>query len=282
MQRIDNFKKLLEQNNIKYQQNFNLIDEHFDFYLDHSNTLIDIAITALYNSVFVPLVEVKPKYYFRDKYRMLSETSYRYIVIYDWDNLDKIVASLLNKVTLRASACEIKEVNKAETDSFLSLHHLQGKCRNTQIALGLYYNNELLQIMTFGKPRYNSRYQHELLRLCTKNGYIVYGGANKLFNYFIDNYKPDSIISYCDLSKFSGKVYNKLGFSNIATSSSKHWYNIAEGKYITDNLLRQQGADRILGTRFGKGTSNEEICLGAGYLPINDVGQATYVYKFSA
>ena len=33
-----------------------------------------------------------------------------------------------------------------------------------------------------------------------------------LFNYFKNKTNPKSIISYCDLSKFSGEVYEKLGF----------------------------------------------------------------------
>ena len=45
--------------------------------------------------------------------------------------------------------------------------------------------NELIEVMTFGKPRYNKKYEWELLRLCTKFGYIVSGGANKLIKYFI-------------------------------------------------------------------------------------------------
>lgn len=61
--------------------------------------------------------------------------------------------------------------------------------------------------MSFGKPRYNKNYECELLRLCTKNGYAVVGGAEKLFSYFVKTHNPKSVISYCDLSKFMGNVY---------------------------------------------------------------------------
>ena len=78
--------------------------------------------------------------------------------------------------------------------------------------LGLYYDDKLVQVMTFGKPRYNRRYDYELLRLCTRAGYSVTGGAERLFNYFVKYYAPKSVISYCDNSKFNGDVYHKLGF----------------------------------------------------------------------
>ena len=134
--------------------------------------------------------------------------------------------------------------------------------------------------MTFGKPRYNSEFQYELLRLCSKPGFIVVGGASKLFKYFLDNYKPESIISYCDLAKFSGKVYESLGMKRIGESRpSCHWYNIKTHQHITDNLLRQRGADQLLGTKDGKGTSNKEIMIREGFVEVYDCGQATYVWK---
>lgn len=50
--------------------------------------------------------------------------------------------------------------------------------------------------------------------------------------------------------------------------------------HITDNLLRQQGFDRLVGEEFGvygKGTSNEEIMLENGFVEIYDCGQSSYV-----
>jgi len=97
--------------------------------------------------------------------------------------------------------------------------------------------------MTFGKPRYNRKYEYELLRYCSS--YTVIGGAEKLFSYFLNTYTPKSIISYCDLSKFTGRVYNRLGFilKNNKIVPSKHWYNLVTKRHITDNLLRQRGFD---------------------------------------
>ena len=41
----------------------------------------------------------------------------------------------------------------------------------------------------------------------------IVGGADKLFNYFIQNYQPQSIVSYCDTSKFEGAVYKNSDLS---------------------------------------------------------------------
>ena len=131
--------------------------------------------------------------------------------------------------------------------------------------------------MTFGKPRYNPKYQFELLRLCSDK--YVTGGSEKMFKYFIDNYSPESIISYCDFGKFNGDVYSKLGFTYVSTKIGTHWYNPIDGRHITDNLLRKLGADKLIGTNYGKGTDNDAILIANGYLAVYDAGQQTYIYK---
>lgn len=141
----------------------------------------------------------------------------------------------------------------------------------------MFYNEELVEVITFGKPRYNKRYEWELLRLCIKPGYRIAGGSEKLFNYFIKQNNPTSIISYCDLSKFVGNVYNRLGFKLLyKTKPNKHW---SKGtKHITNNLLLQRGYDQLFNTNYGKGTSNEELMISSGWVEVYDCGQGVYTY----
>lgn len=130
--------------------------------------------------------------------------------------------------------------------------------------------------MTFDKPRYNKKYDYELIRYCSK--YKIIGGAEKLFKYFLNNYQPNSIISYCDRSKFNGETYENLNFSLESIKPSKHWYNVSTKQHITDNLLRQRGFDQLFGTNYGKGTSNNELMLANKFVEIYDAGQARYAW----
>ena len=131
--------------------------------------------------------------------------------------------------------------------------------------------------MTFGAPRYRLNVQYELLRYCSSH-YVI-GGDQKLFKYFVQEYSPQSIVSYCDKSKFRGDMYKKLGFISKGISVSKHWYSLKTGKHITDNLLRQRGADQLLGTSYGKGTSNEQILKMNSFVEIYDAGQETFIWN---
>ncbi len=249
------------------------------------NILIDINPTISHN-VYISypylLKVVKDnipvsKEYHLDRLKIAVENGYDLISVFDWDDWEKIKYLLQDKETLYARKLEIKEVDKKECNEFLNNYHLQNTCNGQEIRLGLYKDNELIEIMTFGKPRYNKNYEWELLRLCTKPEYKVVGGAEKLFKHFIKLVNPKSIISYCDNSKFSGEVYTRLGFTQKGKPSpSLHWSKGSE--HITDNLLRQRGFDQLFNTNYGKGTSNEELMIEHGWLPIYDCGQMTFIW----
>lgn len=215
--------------------------------------------------------------YHRIKSATAEKHGYRCIHVFDWDDEDKIIKLITPKQILYARNCEIKSVSREDCNTFLDKHHLQGKCRGQEVRLGLYYKDMLVEIMTFGKPRYNKNFEWELLRLCSYSEYTIVGGASKLFKHFRKNYEG-SIISYCDASKFSGEVYEKLGMTLYnRTRPAKIWSR--KHDKITDNLLRQRGFDQLFGTNFGKGTSNEQLMLNDGWLPVYDCGQKVYTIQ---
>ena len=277
------FSDNLNSKNIKNELEYYINNNSFDLKVD--NTVVEINPTYTHNSTFDAILshtilKAKPKDYHLNKTKLANEHNLHCIHIFDWDDKDKIVNLLLPKTQLYARKCELKEVSIKDANDFLNLYHLQGSLMKQEVCLGLYYNNELIELMTFGKPRYNKNYEYELLRLCTHKDYRVTGGTQRLFKYFVDNFKPESIISYCDISKFSGEVYDKLGFTLKSTSKpARHWYNIKTGKHITDNLLRQRGFDQLFGTNYGKGTSNDLLMLEHGFVEVYDCGQSTYTWN---
>lgn len=276
------FEELLKKYNISYEKEFLLENKYYDFKIN--NILIEINPSATHNSTWSPWCkgEGLDKYYHADKTDLAVANNYRCIHIWDWDDPEQIIkAFLIPKETVGARKCEIKEVSIEEEQNFLHTYHFQGYTKS-QVALGLYYNKELVILMTFGKPRYSKKYQWELIRLCSSKK--VLGGSEKLFNYFIEKYTPETIISYCDLSKFEGNVYTNLSFKKISRSIDRHWYNLKLQDHITDKLLFKYGFDKLLGNifgTFGKGSDNIKLMLEHGFVEIYDCGQATYVWKKS-
>ena len=279
------FSNLLSKHNIKNELEFNIENKSYDIHILNTNIVIELNPTYTHNSTNPcwfnnhskePLL----KDYHYNKTLLANKNGYRCIHIWDWDDIEKIIKMLEIKEKIYAKSCKIYEVPEDICNKFLNENHLQGTCKNQDIRLGLYYKDKLVQVMTFGKPRYNKKYEYELLRLCSFNKYIIVGGTEKLFKYFLSKYNPSNIISYCDNSKFSGNIYNILGFELLDYGKpSKHWYNPKTKKHITDNLLRQRGYDQLFKTNYGKGESNEKLMKSNGFVEIYDSGQSLYSYR---
>ena len=267
------FAQKLKENNIEFEREFRLGNYSYDFKIN--NILIEINPTVTHNITWSPFNTIPEKEYHFNKSECAKNNSYRCIHIFDWDDIDKIINLLKQRKTVYARNCDIKEIDKNTVQIFLNNYHLQGYVSD-DIRLGLFHGDELVSVMTFGKPRYNKNFDYELLRYCSI--YNVIGGAEKLFSYFVKNYTVSSVISYCDCAKFDGLVYDKLGFEKKNCSISKHWYNTKTKRHITDNLLRQRGFDQLFNTNYVKGTSNEELMIQNGFVEIYDAGQCRYEY----
>lgn len=272
----EQFSELLTANSIDHECEFRVEAKIFDF--KAGNTLIEIDPTFTHTCVQPAHYAPTPKMYHKDKSELATTHGYRCIHIFDWDDKSKIVDMLLPKQRIYARNCTVFKLKVDVANDFLQKYHLQGTCRGQLLCLGLVYQGELYQVMTFGKSRYDKTHAVELLRLCTKPGYTVVGGASKLFKFATQDYELHDIISYCDLSKFSGEVYEKLGMKLIRVTPPQEVWSRGTDK-VTANLLRARGYDQLFNTQYGKGTSNEELMLRNGWLPVYDCGQAVYVYN---
>ena len=278
------FKEILDRNNIPNTLEFRIFNRSYDFKV-RDNILVEIdpvfTHTSTYNSQnniknFVPK---EPDYHYK-KTQLAIEHGYRCVHIWDWDDVSKVVDLFRDRTPLYARNLVIGEVSQDECKEFLDKYHLQNSCNGQNIRLGLYLGTELIEIMTFGAPRYNRNYQYELLRLCSKTEYNVIGGAERLYKHFLKTYKPNSIISYCDNSKFDGDVYGRLGMKLVDKGKpSKHWYNVLTDRHITDNLLRMRGYSQLHNDiEHKKGEDNELLMYMHGYLEVFDCGQSTYIW----
>jgi len=91
--------------------------------------------------------------------------------------------------------------------NFVELNHLQGYVPS-KYKIGLYYEDELVQICSFGQNRFKKN-EIELIRSCSKLNYSVIGGFDKIVQYFIKKYQPEVLISYVDRRYFNGNGYKK-------------------------------------------------------------------------
>ena len=203
----------------------------------------------------------------------LNENIFIYHIFgYEWNNKKESIINQLknllnkNENKIYARKCEIKESTKKEKSAFLNKNHLQGNDKSS-VCLGLYYNNELVSIMTFTKPRFNKKYDWELSRYCTKAGTTVIGGASKLFKHFVREYVNDeeTILSYSDIAKTKGNLYETLGFKLDHISKPNYVWWKSDVDYKT--RYQTQLKDEVK-------TMHQN-----GYYRIYDCGNKVWIYK---
>ncbi len=135
-----------------------------------------------------------------------------------------INAKIGNNVRIFGRKCEVKQIiDISLIRQFLNSNHLQGFA-GSSVKLGLFYEDELISLMTFGKARYSKKYQYEMIRFCNKKGVNIVGGASKLFKHFVRNYDPESVVSYADRRHSNGKLYTMLDFEHSHNSASNYFY----------------------------------------------------------
>jgi len=181
----------------------------------------------------------KDKHYHLNKTQKCIDNKIQLMHIWDWEwrcKQDIIKSILLNKLgkseKIYARKCIIKEVTNQNKTEFLEDNHIQGD-DTSSIRLGLYYNDELVSLMTFVKSRFDKKYQYELSRFCNKIYTNVVGGSSKLFSHFIKNYDVKSIVTYSDKRLFTGKVYENLGMMFVnSTPPGYHYFHKNNGTPI--------------------------------------------------
>lgn len=292
--RKHNLEYLIDQHTSRPEQEIKTLLSEIKLRKDR--TVLDGQEIDLYSEEYKIGIEFNGNYWHTDK---CLNKSYHYnksklaeekgvflfhIFEYEWQNprVKQVIISRLknifnlNKNKIYARNCIIKEVNHEEAKIFLNQNHTQGSAPSN-IRLGLYHNNELVALMEFITNGINKNYQYELSRFCSKLGYNVVGGANKLFKYFLKTYSPKSVISYSDIAKTTGKLYETLGFKmNHISNPQYHWTNghTTLSRYQTQlKQLRKRGW-----LKEGETKSESQVMREHGFNKIYDCGKKVWVW----
>jgi hypothetical protein len=216
-----------------------------------------------------------------DKANAMRDMGYQHIILDEtdiWTDRIPFISEMINpiKKTIYARKCHVSTISSSEAKTFLTQYHLQG-FTGGPIRYGLFYNEELVQVMTFGNPRYDKSYDYELIRLCSKFGFSIVGGANKLFKRFINDHNNPSIISYCDFKYFSGDVYERLGFDFVRLNPHGYvWFN--DGEVLKRYQTMKHKLNELL-ENFDPKLTEVQNMENHKYIKIPDLGQKVFSYN---
>lgn len=271
-------------------QNRQLLDgKEIDIYLP------DYKIGIEYDGNYWHSYPVKDMKYHQDKSIQAAKVGIRLIHIFEYEWKDsKIQEKIKNYLydivksdsidRMYARNTVVSEISPAEQYKFQDKYHLQGRA-TASIHLGIYQDadkdkKDLLGIMTFGKPRFNNQYEYELVRMCFKPKVSVVGGAQKMFKHFLDMYKPKQILTYSDISKFTGGVYKQMGMravqDNPMTVPNYVWVRPQDSSFLNRYQTTKQ---KLVDSGLGSDDQTEnDIMTWSGYVKVYDCGQLKYEY----
>lgn len=259
----------------------NIINPYeLDIYLPNLNLAFE------FNGVYWHNELNKDKNYHITKSNICDEKNIQLIHIYedDWIYKKDIIKSMiLNKLgktpnKIYARKTEVKEITDNKlVRKFLIENHIQGFV-GSKIKIGLFYNNKLVSLMTFGMKRKSmnsssNNNEYELLRFCNKLNTNVVGGASKLFKYFISNYEFNDIITYADRGYSNGNLYKKLGFKFMHKTTPNYFYVIDGIRHHRFNYRK----DKLIKDGFDPNKTEHEIMLERKIYRIYNSGNLKFI-----
>lgn len=244
---------------------------------------IDIYLPQLkigieFNGIYWHSEKFKDKNYHINKTNHFKEKGIRILHIWEdnWIYKEAIIKSQIkswiNSKSLRkiwARKTTTRFLSKNETKKFLDENHIQGNDRSN-IELGLFYEGELVSLMTFNKSegrKKMNKYGWNLSRFCNKLNSSVVGGASKLLSFFIKNKNPNRIISYADKDWSLGDLYEKIGFKSLYETKPDYKYVLSD-KRIHKSRYRKSNLDSNL--------TESKHMLSIGALKIWDCGKIKF------
>jgi very-short-patch-repair endonuclease len=249
-----------------------------DIYLPELKLAIELNGERFHSDLF------KKKNYHINKTKECNQMGVDLIHIWlaDWYSKSDIIKSQINnflkktKNKIYARNCEIKSISMTECNQFLKKYHLQGACVS-KIRYGLFYNNNLVQIISFGKlrnvtGRMNIQNGYELLRLCTILNTVVIGGASKLYKFFIKNHKPSYILSFANRDWSNGNVYNVLNMTFKNYTSPGYFYSKGKQNYHRYKFQKH----KLVKLGYDKTKTEYEIMTDIGYYRVWNTGNIIY------
>lgn len=254
-----------------------------DLYNEDLKIAIDINPTITHSTQETPfphrpLTTVK---YHQERAIAAQENGWELIQVFDWDEEDGVIELLHSKFGMNkriyARKCIVKEITIKESRAFLDVNHRQQGKANSSIQYGLFYEDELTQVMTFSKERFSRNRgadSYELLRLTSKKGVTVVGGASKLLKAFQrSDYRPEQIKTFADFSKGTGLSYEKLGMTYAGFANMNAYYANAttfEAYKVTE------ATNKFRKIYSGLGMTQKEYMNSKGFYRINDAGHKVF------
>lgn len=278
-------KEFLDKNGIRYITNTRSIIKPYelDFYI--SDRKLAIEMNGVY---YHSLDSGKNRNYHKRKTELCEKENIQLIHIWEdeWCMKRDIILSMLksklgildNKIYARK--CVVKEISAKTARIFCEKNHLQGYV-NSKYRYGLFHENELVSVMTFGNCRSvlnmgKEEKSCELYRFCNKLNTSIIGGASKLFKYAEEELKKfgyNTIYTFAQRDWSNGNLYDRLGFEKIGETEPNYFYcGVGKERISRYSCMKH----KLVGKYGDNGLTENDMMNMRGYYRCYDSGNLKY------
>jgi hypothetical protein len=183
-----------------------------------------------------------------------------------------------NIIKVGARKCQVKIIEKEIIKKFCDEYHVQGGVKINLIGFGLFYNNELIGILSLSK-HHRGGDDLVLNRLCYKFNYQVLGGSEKLLKCATEwaiSKNIRKITTFSDKRYTSGDVYFKLGFKKEKSYGADYCYFLKTDPSI--RLTKQSQMKSI--SNCPEDMTEFQWAKERGLVRIWDCGKDTWILNF--
>jgi hypothetical protein len=227
----------------------------------------------------------KQRSYHQMKHVLCAKKGIQLLTIFESDDLHKIFNLIRHKIAqdqkrIYARSTEVRQISNDVATKFHDNFHINGAVKS-RYHYGLYHANELVQVASFSKSRFNKKYEYE----CTRNtiGEIqIVGGTSKLFKHFMRTVNPKSLLTYSDLRFGEGNVYSHCGLKRLENTKPNYWYFHRQNTKIVHNRVKFQKhkLKKLFTTdNFNPDISEWQNMIVNNYDRIFDCGNAVWVWN---
>ena len=211
------FKNKIDFIRRKYKFDKDNHKQQIDFEMVNYNIAFEINDICSHN-----ITRQESTYHIHKTQMMNDQYNIRLIHLWEWELTNDILwlkisnwifnSLLLNQSKIQlnlfdnSNSYDIRLVNKEEQLSFLNQYSLDSD-RNFNKCIGIYYNNELIQTISF--------VNEHIISICVKFGYEMIQGTKEVIQSYMKYKNLDYILTYVDLSKFTGETFEDIGFELV-------------------------------------------------------------------
>lgn len=191
--------------------------------------LPELKIGYEFNGVYFHSEYYKSKEYHQEKSLLAKSLGIKLIQIWedDWyyktDIIKKMIKYELNLCDkINSNDCNVQLISKLDTNNFFNNNSIK-EYISSDINLGLYYNNELLEVLTFN---YTNNDEIIISQYCKNYDIKIINGFDKILKEFIKKYKPHNIKFYSSLDISINQLLLNNQFKSIGVTSVNYmWAN---------------------------------------------------------